>query len=152
MAALIDVEEEGFVVELGAGTGVVTEALLQRGVAPDRLIVVEKSALLAAHLTRRFSDIRVLHSDASNIDAILPHNENVNTVVSSLPLRSLSRDLVNAISLAWAQSLAPKGRVVQFTYAPFRASAWSQAGLKLTAHEMEWGNIPPAMVEVFSRI
>lgn len=152
MAASIDVEQEGFVVELGGGTGVVTESLLRRGISPDRLIVIEKSTLLAAHLSRRFPDVRVFNSDAANIHAILPHNEIVKAVVSSLPLRSLPKDQVNRISLAWAQSLAMKGRIVQFTYAPFRASAWLQAGLKRIAHETEWGNMPPALVEVFSRI
>ncbi|WP_229411227.1 MULTISPECIES: class I SAM-dependent methyltransferase [unclassified Massilia] len=152
MAASIDVEADGFVVELGAGTGVVTESLLRRGITPERLIVIEKSALLAAHLSQRFPDVHVLHSDAADIPALLSRNGLVKAVVSSLPLRSLPKHQVDTISLAWAQCLAVHGRVVQFTYAPFRASAWLRAGLRRTAHATEWGNMPPALVEVFSRV
>jgi len=151
MAAMIDVHTDGFVVELGAGTGVVTEALLQRGILPHRLIVIEKSASLANHLSRRFPSVKVFHSDAADIPAIVSHNETIKAVVSSLPLRSLPHEQVARISQAWTASLAPEGRLIQFTYAPFRASAWLQAGLQRMAHETEWLNMPPALVEVFSK-
>lgn len=151
MAASIDIGADGFVVELGAGTGVVTESLLRRGIPADRLIVIEKSARLATYLSQRFPNVRVLQTDAANIPDILPHNETVSAVVSSLPLRSLPKEQVSRISLAWAGSLAPDGRIVQFTYAPFKSSAWLQAGLQRMAHHTEWANLPPALVEVFSR-
>jgi phosphatidylethanolamine/phosphatidyl-N-methylethanolamine N-methyltransferase len=151
MAASVDLDADGFVVELGAGTGVITESLLRRGILPDRLIVIEKSASLAHHLSRRFPGVRVLHSDAADIPSIISNNEKVKAVVSSLPLRSLPRNQVARISLAWAQALAAQGRVVQFTYAPFSASAWMQAGLERMAHGTEWANMPPALVEVFSK-
>jgi phosphatidylethanolamine/phosphatidyl-N-methylethanolamine N-methyltransferase len=151
MAASVDPDTDGFVVELGAGTGVITESLLRRGVLPDRLIVIEKSAALAHHLSRRFPGVRVLHSDAADIPSIISNNEKVKAVVSSLPLRSLPRNQVARISLAWAHALAAHGRVVQFTYAPFSASAWMQAGLERTSHGTEWANMPPALVEVFSK-
>lgn len=151
MAAMVDIDADGFVVELGAGTGVVTASLLQRGILPNRLIVIEKSASLANHLSRRFPGVKVFHSDAADIPAIVSNNETINAVVSSLPLRSLPREQVAKISQAWAGSLAREGRVIQFTYAPFRALAWLQAGLQRRDHETEWLNMPPALVEVFSK-
>lgn len=82
--------ETGLVVELGAGTGVVTAALLERGVAPQRLIVVERAAALAEHLRRRFPHVAVVQGDARHLRRLLkPYASDVRAVVSSLPLRSL---------------------------------------------------------------
>ena len=65
MAALVDAQQPGLVVELGGGTGVITAALLAHGIAPARLVVVEQSAALADHLRRRFPDVCVLQGDAA---------------------------------------------------------------------------------------
>jgi len=151
MAASIDLDMDGYVVELGAGTGVVTESLLQQGILPTRLIVIEKSASLARYLSRRFPDVNVFHSDAADVPAILSKTQTIKAIVSSLPLRSLPSEQVTRISQAWAALLAPEGRVIQFTYAPFKASAWLHAGLQRMTQETEWLNMPPALVEVFSR-
>ena len=41
MAAGVDLKREGHVIELGAGTGVVTHALIQAQVPLDRLVVMD---------------------------------------------------------------------------------------------------------------
>ena len=41
MAAAVDPEAPGVVVELGPGTGAITSALIERGIAPERLILIE---------------------------------------------------------------------------------------------------------------
>src|SRR5271170_2896218 len=46
MASGVDVSRPGAVVELGAGTGVVTHALLKIGVAPENLVVIERDERL----------------------------------------------------------------------------------------------------------
>lgn len=150
MAAWIDVRQEGWVIELGGGTGAITAALLRHGVAADKLIVIEKSARLASHLSNRFPGIRVVHSDAADIAVMLKRGMPVKAVVSGLPLRSLPMDAVNNITNACAQTLSEKGCVIQFTYAPFGTSPWLAAGLKKTASETVWANIPPAWVEIFT--
>lgn len=150
MASLIDGGDEGLVVELGAGTGAITESLLRSGIAPGRLIVIEKSASFARYLSERFPQIVVFHADASDLPVVLGQSLRVKAVVSCLPLRSLPDKVVSKITTTWAQSLARDGRVVQFTYAPFSASAWLDAGLKRIGSETVWANLPPARVEVFS--
>lgn len=151
MASSICDGDEGLVVELGAGTGAITESLLRRGIASNNLIIIEKSASFARYLSERFSNVRVFHADASDLPAILEQASTIKAVVSCLPLRSLPSETVKKITRTWAQSLARNGRVVQFTYAPFRASAWLDAGLERIGDELVWANIPPARVEVFSR-
>jgi phosphatidylethanolamine/phosphatidyl-N-methylethanolamine N-methyltransferase len=151
MAASIDPDSEGFIVELGGGTGTITASLLRHGVRAERLIVVEKSPRLAAYLANRFPGVCVVHGDAADVPAALAQAKSVSVVVSGLPLRSLPKDAVGKIASGWAGVLGRGGRVIQFTYAPFRSSAWLQAGLQRTASETVWANLPPARVEVFAR-
>src|SRR5262245_49109155 len=50
----------GHVIELGAGTGEVTKALLARGIAADRLALVERDPELASFLRRHFAGPRII--------------------------------------------------------------------------------------------
>ena len=159
MAAWVDTAAPGVVVELGGGTGVITAALLARGVAPERLVVIEQSAALAAHLRRRFPHIHVVHGDAAELarlaagadwpcrgadGAPLP----VQCIVSGLPLMSSPLPVRQRILQAGAQALAPGGRLLQFTYAMRGPSLWQGAGLVGQARERVLANLPPARIDV----
>lgn len=152
MASLVGDADEGLVVELGAGTGVITESLLRSGIAPGRLVIIEKSSSFASYLSERFPQISVFHADAGDWPSILGRSA-VKTVVSGLatafpcPIR-----FVHRITDTWARSLDLRWpRIRRFTYSLFGASAWQNAGLKRIDRETVWGNLPPARVEVFSR-
>ena len=150
MAAWVDVEQEGWVIELGGGTGAITAALLHHGVAPGRLIVIEKSKRLARHLCSRFPGIHILHGDAADIGMMAKGGMVVTAVVSSLPLRSMPSDLVRNITNACALALGPKGRLIQFTYWSCTPSPWVTAGLIQSDSQMVWINLPPAQIEIFT--
>src|SRR4051812_12121131 len=64
MARLVPLEDDSPVVELGGGTGVIPAALLRAGVAPGRLVVIERDGLLHRHLSERFPHVRVVLGDA----------------------------------------------------------------------------------------
>ena len=146
MANLTPRDDAGYVVELGAGTGAVTQQLLAAGVALDRLIVVERSAEFVAILRTRFPGLRVVRGDAAELSMLLPPNAAVATIVSSLPLRSLASDVASAIVEQWQRVLNPQGRIIQFTYAWFsNAERWSKH-FSLDASSMVWANVPPARV------
>lgn len=151
MASQAVAASKGFIVELGAGTGVVTASLLAHGVAPERLIVVEKSALLAAHLRERFPDVTILEGDAADLANLLGWRaQRVSTVVSSLPLKSLPKSTVDQIGSA-LDAILPKGATfIQFTYSlRCRAIDWAQQITCLHSHTI-WRNVPPARVNVFA--
>ena len=157
MAAQVDLAAEGLVVELGGGTGVITAALLNGGLPPERLVVVERAAKLASLLQRRFPQVCVLHADALDLPHLpalcaagLPQRP-VGTIVSGLPLRSIAEPLRQHIMAAAVQVLAPQGRVVQFTYALGGPSPWESAGLHPLRNEKVLANLPPARVDVLVR-
>ena len=151
MASQAVTASKGYIVELGAGTGVVTASLLNHGVAPERLIVVEKSALLAAHLKERFPDVTVLEGDAADLADLLGWRaRRVSVVVSSLPLKSLPKSTVDQIGLA-LDAILPKGATfIQFTYSlRCRAIDWAQE-ITCVHSRTIWRNVPPARVNVFA--
>jgi phosphatidylethanolamine/phosphatidyl-N-methylethanolamine N-methyltransferase len=151
IAQQVDLGVAGWVVELGAGTGAVTAALLRHGVSPERLVVIERSACLVRHLRRRFPQLRVILGDAAQGSVLIDH-EAVAALVSGLPLRSLPAAQVARITQAWSRAAGPHLRVIQFTYALRGASAWAAAGLTRTGAQWVWGNVPPARVDVFIRV
>src|SRR5271167_393436 len=90
MARWLPSDPESFVLELGPGTGAVTEALLKSGLREDRLVTIEKNPTLAKLLRKRFPQARVITGDAWHLDVLLGGRpdpiESVGAVISSLPL------------------------------------------------------------------
>ena len=160
MAARVDTARTGLVVELGGGTGVITAALLARGVAPERLVVVEQSPALAAHLRQRFPAVRVIEGDAADLphwhaSGHLPAGADggplpIDCIVSGLPLLSIPLPARQRILRAGAQALAPHGLLLQFTYALRSPSPWQSAGLVHQSSERVLANLPPARVDVLT--
>jgi phospholipid N-methyltransferase len=144
---------DGAVVELGGGTGAVTHALLENGVSPGRLIVVERSAAFVRHLRARFSDVPVMHADAARLSHGLPLDLRVDAIVSCLPLRSLPRGEVEAIVGQWRQVLRPGGVVIQFSYdiRPSRGAVDIGGDFAMLSSRIVWANLPPARIVTMQR-
>ena len=144
--------DDGLVLELGAGTGSITHALLQQGIAPGRLVAVERSAALVAHLRKRFPAVRVIEGDATQLKTLLGDDATrVQAVVSGLPLRSLPRPVVQKISQQIRHLLPENGCFVQFTYDLRTSSVCEHEALKNARSRIIWNNLPPARVETFVR-
>lgn len=136
----------GPVVELGPGTGVFTQALLNRGVAAGDLTLVESNPNFVDLLRRRFPSTRVVRADAAD-DRWTLHSAEVGAVVSGLPLLAMADEAVIAVLSAAFARLRPDGRFYQFTYAahcPVRSSVLDALGLRVTLLGRTWRNLPPA--------
>ena len=151
MVAAVPLAGSGLVVELGAGTGCVTRELLARGVAPERLRVVEQSQRFAQHLRKQFASIPVLQGDAAQLSNLLPSGSAVDAIVSSLPFRSLPAQIARDVLNQW-RTLLPEGAVVvQFTYALMAHPASMFSGFSVTSEHIVLANLPPAKVMVLRR-
>jgi len=138
-----------YVIELGPGTGVVTEALLARGLSPSRLLAIEKSPELAALLQKRFPQIRVIAGDACELDTLLHQHtgeRRAGAVISSLPLRSFPKELEDKVTHKIHEILLPGGCWVQFTYHTFKR--WINGSRPFNFHSTHFvlWNLPPARV------
>jgi phospholipid N-methyltransferase len=141
--------KNGVFVELGAGTGPVTEALLKRGIPAERLIVIEKSPALAECLHERFPHIDVRCCGAEEMSACLPDGTRVSAIVSSLPFRSLPREVSVSIMREVEDTLSLGGIFVQFTYALVGKMPFIPAEFRRVRTRLVPFNIPPARVEVW---
>jgi phosphatidylethanolamine/phosphatidyl-N-methylethanolamine N-methyltransferase len=135
------------VLELGAGTGVVSRALLAGGVPPERLIVVEIVPEMADHLRGVLPGVHVLEGDARDLPALLPHrwHGRIGSVVCGIPLLLLplgeQRRFIAAI-----EAVAPGRGFLQYSYCVTSPLPWRKHAL--TARREAWTplNFPPASV------
>ncbi len=147
--------QSGVVVELGPGTGRITEALLARGVPEECIIVVEANPRFARLLKHRFPRALVRTAKAEWLARDpLPHAAEISAVISGLPLPALGPFAQAKILRDWYSRLPHPHGFYQFTYAP--VSPVSPARLR------DWGldcarlgtimlNMPPATVYRFRR-
>lgn len=153
-AAVGQVPPGGVIVELGPGSGAVTEAL--RRLHPQAVVLaIENNPAFANRLSERLPAVHVVHGCASAIPAHVrrigrQHHE-VAAVVSGLPLLSLPPELVGRILDAVREVLAPGRRFVQFTYSAKAFRRLTPAGFTAERHRRVWLNVPPAVVMPFTR-
>jgi phosphatidylethanolamine/phosphatidyl-N-methylethanolamine N-methyltransferase len=156
MAAAIDLDGNGPIIELGPGTGVVTQALLERGVAPGRLILIEYDEDFCALLAARYPGVRIVQGDAYSIAARLQGvlESPASAVVSSLPLLTKPERLrLNLLKQAF-DLMEPSGRFIQFTYSigsPMPRKA-NPVAVKAEVSPRIWRNLPPARVWVYRKV
>ncbi|MDR6670887.1 methyltransferase domain-containing protein [Rhizobium sp. 1399] len=147
--------DTGTVIELGPGTGVFTEALLNRGVAEENLVLVEYGAEFANQLSDRFPTAKTVQMDATQLRKLPLHAfAPVGAVVSGLPLLSMPLRKVHAILEGAFSHLRPGGAFYQFTYGPkcpIARPLLDRLGLKATYVGCTLANIPPAAVYRISR-
>lgn len=156
MANFLPRSPKGYVVELGAGTGAITAALLGRGIPADRILPIERSEAMVKLLKRRFPSLKIGLGDATELGSLLktwlPGNAlEISYVVSSLPLRSLPEKVVTGI-LREVYSVLPKhGKLVQYTYDIRKTPHRLMLGFTRCQTAIVWANIPPARVDVFEK-
>jgi phosphatidylethanolamine/phosphatidyl-N-methylethanolamine N-methyltransferase len=153
MASWLPATTQNYVLELGPGTGIVTEAILERGVPEDRIVAVEKSAELSALLMQRFPRAHIIEGDALDLPKLLakrlPHVRQFPVVISSLPLLNFERALANQLTQTIQGLLAPGGKMVQFSYHLGKWKARSLPNLRYKESQVVWFNLPPARVSVY---
>jgi len=153
MARYVDPNSDGPVVELGPGTGPVTEALVEAGVSPSRLVLVEFNPTFCRILHSRYPDATLVQGDAYSLRRLLATLllQPAAAVVSGLPLvtkpiRQRLRLIRDAFDL-----MVPGAPFVQFTYSVAAPLPKRLGGFSVEASERIWMNLPPARVWVYRR-
>lgn len=124
MAAL---DRARLVVELGAGTGSHTEALLTRLGPQARLLAFEIDPGLAAAVRAKLPDprLQVIAGSAEEVEDVLG-GQRPEVVVSALPFTSLPAGIGRTILQRAARVLAPGGTLLVLQYSPLIASELSR--------------------------
>ena len=138
----------GPVVELGPGTGSITRALLENGIAEEELVLVERDRELCQWLEHRFPRAVVVEGEAANLRPMLDERsvDTPSVVVSSLPLRNMAEGERDAIIQVSLDGLPHSGSIVQFTYARHPAIACERLEVECQRVGFVPLNVPPAGV------
>ena len=153
MAQYVDVNSKGPVIELGPGTGAITNALIEHGVDQKRLVLVEYNPGFCALLRDRYPQAKVVQGDAYALRASLAAvlDAPASAVVSGLPL--VTKPMLTRLKLIRDAfvALAPGAPFVQFTYSVAPPIPKSLPGVSTEASERIWMNLPPARVWVYRK-
>jgi phosphatidylethanolamine/phosphatidyl-N-methylethanolamine N-methyltransferase len=153
MAAYVDPDAKGPVIELGPGTGPVTEALVAHGIDPARLILLEFDPTFCRLLRERYPAATVVQGDAYSLKRVLGGHlaEPAAAVVSGLPL--FTKPVKTRLKLVYEAFalMMPGAPFVQFTYATVGPIPKALDRVRSEASERIWMNIPPARIWVYRR-
>jgi phosphatidylethanolamine/phosphatidyl-N-methylethanolamine N-methyltransferase len=153
MASVCDPDSSRPVLEIGPGTGVVTKAILERGVAPEKLVCVEFSSDFVEHLQEHYPAVEIIEGDAFNLSHTLGAHagKQFDCVISAIPLLNFPvtkrvafiEDLLDRI---------PAGRpVVQITYGPRSPVPPGKGHYTVEKFDFVMRNIPPAHLWLYRR-
>jgi phosphatidylethanolamine/phosphatidyl-N-methylethanolamine N-methyltransferase len=153
MAGYVDPSIPGPIIELGPGTGPVTEALVEQGVDPSRLVLVEFNPEFCRLLRTRYPDATVIRGDAYALHRVFGRmlSQPAAAIVSGLPL--VTKPLKTRVRLIREafRLMQPGAPFVQFTYAVMPPIPKALAGVTTEASERIWMNVPPARVWVYRK-
>ncbi|MFL2554284.1 MAG: class I SAM-dependent methyltransferase [Candidatus Rariloculaceae bacterium] len=143
------------VIELGAGTGTITQAILNTGVYAQDLTLIEQNEEFTELLKQRFPETTVIQANAASFRRHLaPGTELVDSVVSGLPLLLFPARFKVRLLAQIFKSLHSNGCLYQFTYGgacPISRKLRRTLSLKASLIGFTPFNVPPAFVYRITR-
>jgi phosphatidylethanolamine/phosphatidyl-N-methylethanolamine N-methyltransferase len=151
MTAELPVTGNGTILELGPGDGVFTAALIDRGVARERIVAVEYDEGMVAALRRRFPGVRAVRGDAFDLAAIAAEApEGYAAVLSGLPLLNYPKADGSALVRGLLAAMPAGAPFVQFSYG-LTPPVPPGPDLSVRRAAVIWYNLPPARIWVYTR-
>lgn len=152
VARYVDIHSTAPVIELGPGTGAITDAMIAHGVAEKRLVLVEFDPGFCALMRERYPQARVIQGDAYNLDKTLAELDTPGSaMVSGLPIVTRPMPIRVKLMRDAFLKLEPGAPFIQFTYSVAPPIPKSQPGVVTKASERIWMNLPPARVWVYRK-
>ncbi|MEH2511484.1 phosphatidylethanolamine/phosphatidyl-N-methylethanolamine N-methyltransferase [Nitrobacteraceae bacterium AZCC 1564] len=152
VARYVDIQSSAPVIELGPGTGAITDALIARGVSEKRLLLVEFDPGFCALLRERYPQATIIQGDAYNLDQTLSElHQPAAAMVSGLPLVTKPMMIRMKLMRDAFLKLEHGAPFIQFTYAVTPPIPKSLPGVHTQASERIWMNLPPARVWVYRK-
>lgn len=153
IASYVDLSFSGPVIELGPGTGAVTEALIRRGVEQERLVLIEYNPDFCTLLRHRFPFATIIQGDAYAVaDIVRAHRfDAAAACVSSLPLFARPEGLRHKLLHETFAVMHDGAPFIQFTYALASPVPLNDESVQATGSRRIWRNFPPARVWVYRK-
>ncbi|MGW9229927.1 phospholipid N-methyltransferase PmtA [Pseudorhizobium sp. NPDC055634] len=141
------------VLELGPGTGIITKAILGRGVAPENIVSIEYSRDFYRHLKKTIPGVNFINGDAFDLETTLAdwRDRKFDAVVSAIPMLSFPMEKRIALLEDLLDRMPPGRPVVQITYSPVSPIDARPDRFHIRHLDFVVRNIPPAQLWVYSR-
>ena len=155
IASFVDVPEvDEYIIELGAGTGRLTTAILAKGIPGSQLIILEMQPSLTKFLKKNFPQVTVIEGNVADMAKLLPKNVigKIKTIVSGIPMVNLRFQDQQEIVVACKSVMKPDGVLLQFTYRPGSPLPSNKLGLgqRYLGHVLM--NMPPAAIWEYKNV
>ncbi len=153
MASVIEPSSGLPVLELGPGTGIITKAIMKRGVAPENIVSIEYSTDFYQHLTRTLPAVNFINGDAFDLDRTLGDwkGRQFDAVISAIPMLSFPMERRIALLEDLLDRMPPGRPVVQITYSPISPIDARPERFQIRHLDFVVRNIPPAQLWIYSR-
>jgi phosphatidylethanolamine/phosphatidyl-N-methylethanolamine N-methyltransferase len=142
--------DDRWVVELGGGTGAVTQGLVASRLPLERLLVIERDPDLFRYLRAAVPGPVLAQGDALELTKLLGGYQigpgDVRAVVCGLPMLGMKNDFVDPIMEQAKAALGKEGVFLQYTYSLFSPIDWKRYAMKPVRTKRVLWNIPPAAV------
>lgn len=141
------------IVELGGGTGSLTRALINAGIDPARIYVIELDSEMARYLETTLPNVNVIQGNATDLEHILPPHimGKVHRIVSGLPMINIPHPIRKQILDSCFKIMAPEGAYLQYTYSP-------RSSIDVKAYQLNkkrlgtvFLNFPPATIWQYTK-
>lgn len=153
MASVADPDSDLPVLELGPGTGVITKAILERGIKPENLVSIEFSTDFYQYLLAQFPGVNFINGDAFDLDATLGshRHQQFDCAISGIPL--LNFPMYKRVAfIEGLLARMPVGRpVVQISYGPLSPVVAMPDRYQISHYDFVVRNIPPAQLWVYRK-
>lgn len=148
IAAEIAWQPGQYVVELGGGTGAITQGLIDHGIPRDRIVVIELDGSLYSYLKERLTGCTVIQGDATRLDEILARHKvgEISTVLSGLPMVGMPEAFQRAIVEQSFKVMKPGSFMLQYSYSPIAPVPAAKFGITAKIARYVLWNFPPAAV------
>lgn len=153
MASVVNPSSGLPVLELGPGTGVITKAILARGVPAEKLVSVEYSEDFYSHLTTTYPGVNFIHGDAFDLGRTLGPlaGQKFDSVISAVPLLNFPmQDRIRLLE-SLLDRLPPGRPVVQISYGPVSPIIAKPHSYHIQHFDFIVRNIPPAQLWIYRR-
>ncbi len=136
------------VVELGAGTGQVTDQIVAAGVAQENFASIEFDKKFCSELLKKHPNLQLFNIDATTMAEQLPSKfvGKTDYIISTLPLITLGQKKAKEVIEAVFKVMRPGGVYIQITFSPIKPKYMKKMGLRATKICMSWINLPPTHI------
>lgn len=147
----VDFDKAKVIVELGAGTGPITNQVIRRLKPHTTFLAIERDADFARILRERFSNlpnVEIIHADVRDLGALLEARKitSVDYFLSGLPTPSLPPEVRQDLLASVRKYLAPHGHYSNITEIPYYYLKYYQSHFHNVDFQFVAINMPPGGV------